>query len=102
MDFIIIGLATIAGLGLAGWKKSVFGRIPIGLLVAAVVLSAYVGRHTAILRVEDSFDIMLNGILVGVAAGVLIYRVGHLRRRRGGGHADASEEHGRETESSSP
>lgn len=102
MDFIVIGLATIAGHGLARWKKSVLRRIPIALLVAALVLSAYVGRHTAILRVEDSFSIILNGILVGIATGVLIYRIGDLRRRRSGGEAASSGDHGQENESSSP
>ena len=72
------------------------------MLVAAVVLSAYVGRHTALLRVEDSFNIMLSEVLAGVGAGVLIYRIGDLRRRRNGGEAHSSEDHVQETESSSP
>ena len=102
MDFVVIGLAAIAGISLVGWKQSVVRRIPIGVLVTAVVLSAHVGRHPALLRVGHSLDIMRNEVRMGVGAAALIYRNGELRRRRSGGEAHSSEKHVRETEDSSP
>lgn len=75
VDFIVIGLSIAAGYRIADCAEARVMRMPAVAFVAIAIVGVFVGRNTAVLRVDDVLEVMLNYVIMGIAVGALIFKV---------------------------
>ena len=89
MELIVIGLSIAAGYRIAVCAETWVTRVPVVAFVGIAVAGFFIGRNTAVLRVDGGFEVMLNHVIMGIAVGALVFNVIRDRRAHRAGRADA-------------
>jgi hypothetical protein len=89
VDLIVIGLSIAAGYRVAVCAETWATRMPVVALVGIAVAAFFIGRNTAVLRVDRVFEVMLNHVIMGIAVGALVFNVIRDRQAHRAGRADA-------------